>query len=158
MDHQNAPAWELFVAVILTATAVLLYFNAGSASIRGAEVGAGFLPKVTAAALVAISIRNIWVARRDRAWSGWHLSGVIMPAIVVVAGFVSLVIFDQLGLLLAVYILFLFIFTLFEARFRWWNLVLAALVAVPVYGFFVGVLGIWDPGGRLVDLRWISSW
>lgn len=160
MADQNShdQAWSVWVNVYLLVTAVALFATAGSAGISGNEVGPGFFPKIAAGALFMIGVLNLSVALRQRAPVSLLPRSALNIVFVAVLGSLGIVIFQQIGLLAALLFLFLTFLSASERKLTAQNLVISVVATFAFHGFFVGFLGIFDPAGQLVDIRWLTPW
>jgi putative tricarboxylic transport membrane protein len=158
MDDKSDQAWSIWFSIFLVGVAALLFSDAGSAAFKGAEVGSGFLPKIAAVSLFLLSGLNLFFALRQDPEIAFAPSGSVQVAFALFLGILGVVVFQQLGMVVALFFLFFAVFSLFEHRLSVKNLLISVAVAAAVHGFFIGGLGIFDPAGQLVDLRWITPW
>jgi len=160
MSEQNThdQAWSIWVNVILLIASAGALATAGPMGMSGNEVGAGFFPKIAAIFLSVLVSFNLIVALRAQAPVSIVPRTVLNVIGVVVLGFLGMVIFQQIGLAIALFFLLTTLLVASERKFIWQHLVIALVSTIIFHGFFVGFLGIFDPAGNLVDLRWITPW
>lgn len=158
MNKTETKAWEFWFSVLLILTGGVLFLDAGPSGIGSGEIGSGFLPKVAAVALIGFAMFNILTILRAPKPIHFLPRGYALSLVVLGIGLLGILIFQQLGMLLTLFCLFFSVLSLFERKLSIINLGIAVLVAYTVHGFFIGLLGIWDPAGNLIDLRWLTPW
>jgi hypothetical protein len=158
MNINSNQAWSVWFSTFLLIASVALFMDAGSASYSRGELGSGFLPKIVAASLFFLSAFNIVTAVRATSQRQWLPPGYAMALVVLLIGLLSIVAFRQLGMVSALLFQFFVLFSLFERKLSVKNLLISIAVTFAIHGFFVGALGVFEPAGRLIDLRWIAPW
>lgn len=160
MSEENAheQGWSIWINIFILAFSIAMFASAGSAEISGNEVGAGFFPKIAAVALGLLAITNLIFAVRVESPVLLMPRSIFNLAFVVFIGFLGMMIFHQAGLAIALFFLFLTLLVLSERKFTWQIFAIALASMFIFHGFFVGGLGVFDPAGNLIDLRWITPW
>lgn len=155
------------LGVALAVLVVGLFFTALALDITPSTrdpVGPRALPLFLALLLVAGAALIAWSGWRDRTPAallpddyGFRTSNLARVAQVVGAGAVYVALFFALGYMAATAVAFVLVLAAFGVRSAATALVLA-VVAAALYQFvFMGLMGLNDPPGRLVDLRAWSS-
>ena len=157
---------ELGVAVAVIA--VGLFFVALALTIspsRMDPIGPRALPLFLASAIVALGLWIGLAGWRDRTPEralpdgyGFRDANLAQVAQVLGAGLVYFALFFAVGYFLATLVSFVLVLAAFGVRNAALMLGLAVVAAVAYQYVFVGLMGLNDPAGALVDLRAWTAW
>lgn len=157
-ENVHEQGWSIWINVLLIAVSIAAFASAGPAEVSGNAVGAGFFPKIAAVALSLLAIVTLIVAVRAESPVHFSPKSILNVGLVVFLGFLGMFIFNQAGLAIALFSLFLTLLILSERKITWQILSISLASMFIFHGLFVGGLGIFDPVGNLIDLRWITPW
>ena len=152
--------------VAAVTVAVGLFFVVLAFGIRPGRfdpIGARALPLFLACAIVALGALVAFLGWRDRTPDaalpedyGFRDADLTRVVHVIGAGVVYFVLFFAFGYTVATAIAFVLILAAFGVRGALTMLALSLVAALLYTWVFLGLMGLNDPAGLLVDLRWLS--
>jgi len=151
-------AWSIWFNILLLVVCVAAIISAGPADFIGNEVGVGFFPKLAAFTLMLLSTLNLVSIVRSTERGRIFPETISQVFIVGALGISGIVIFQMVGLVVALFFLFVSFLSISERQFTWKNVAIALTATIIFHGFFVGLLGIFDPPGELINVRWLTPW
>lgn len=157
-DTTHDQSWSIWMSVLLLGVSGTVFYSAGSAELIGNEVGPGFFPKIAAGFMAFLALINVVNAVRAQTPVQIAPKSLWNVLLVVAVGFVGVLVFQLLGMLLALFFMFNTLLFISEGKMKWRTPVIALVSTFIFHGFFVGFLGIFDPGGSVLDLRWVTPW
>ncbi len=158
VDTAHDQSWSIWMSVLLLAVSGAVFYSAGSGEFSGNEVGPGFFPKIAAGFMALLGVINVIKAVRVQTPVKIAPRSLWNVLLVVAVGFVGVLVFQVLGMLLALFFLFSTLLYISEGTVTWRTVIIALVSTFIFHGFFVGFLGIFDPGGSALDLRWATPW